>query len=164
MGKSGGVEIRSDRVFRLPISRDEVWQRIIVVADYQTWWPWLRGFDGTALLPGAVWRFTLRAPPLRYAIHGDVCLHTVIEPWLIGAELTGDLTGQAQIALRSLPKGTEARLLSRLVASRQPLSAVARAVPSLARRAHDHVLNTAARQFTTASGAGVAPATTGLPA
>lgn len=140
------MEITSDRVYNLSIVRQELWRRILVVEDYPKWWPWLRRLDAGSLTVGQVWRGTLQ-PPLPYAISCDVRFDTVVEPLLIAASLTGDLAGHARIELQDELWGTRARVVSQLRARSRVIRLVARAVPSLARRSHDWVLDTAAHQF-----------------
>jgi hypothetical protein len=145
-GKPAGMEMRSDRRYRVALPRDELWARVATVGIYRAWWPWLRRFDATALAPGEVWYWSLR-PPLPYAIGGEVHLHTVVQPTFIGAVISGDLAGRAHLEFQSTSTGTEVRLVSRLVARREPLRTVARMMPWFARRTHDWVLDSAARQF-----------------
>jgi hypothetical protein len=140
------MEMRSDRRYPVALPREELWARVAAVGTYRAWWPWLRRFDATALAPGAVWNWRLR-PPLPYGISGTVHLHTVIEPSFIGADISGDLSGRAHLELHSVATGTEVRLVSRLVATREPLRSVARVLPRFARHTHDWVLDAAARQF-----------------
>lgn len=140
------MEVVSDRVYHLPICRRELWRRIRVVEDYPTWWPWLRQFDAEKLTVGEVWRGTLQ-PPLPYTIRCDVRFETVFEPELIAASLTGDLAGHARIELHDDTWGTRARVVSQLRAQSRLIRAVAGAVPAVARRGHDWVLDTAAHQF-----------------
>jgi hypothetical protein len=140
------VEVFSDRTYHLPILRQDLWRRILVVEDYPSWWPWLRHFDACSLAVGEVWRGTLR-PPLPYAISCDVRFETVVEPELIAASLSGDLAGRARIYLHDEIGGTEAHVVSQLRASNRLIRIVARTLPRLARRGHDWVLDTAAHQF-----------------
>lgn len=140
------MEVLSDRIYRLPLPREELWRRIAVVDDYRRWWPWLRQFDAGTLAVGEIWRGTLQ-PPLPYAITCDVRFETVVEPELIAASLTGDLDGQARIELRGETWGTQVRVVSRLRARGRLIRLVAQAIPSLARQGHDWVLDTAAHQF-----------------
>jgi hypothetical protein len=143
------MRIRSDRLYRLPIPRHEIWRRITVVDDYQTWWPWLRSLDAVRLAAGEVWRCTLR-PPMPYAIRCDIHFERV-DHTLIAALITGDLVGHARIELLDQPPGTDVRVVSELAASGWSIRLVARALPALARRAHDWILDTGARRFTTST-------------
>lgn len=145
------MEVRSDRVYRLSIPRDELWLRIAVVGNYSTWWPWLRKFEASALATGEVWHGTLQ-PPVPYAIHCDVRFETVIEAKLIAALVTGDIAGPARIELRDETSGTQVRVVSQLQARSRSIRIVARVMPWLARRAHDWVLDTAALQFAANAG------------
>src|SRR5215207_4225533 len=44
------VEIVSDRRYRFAVDREELWSALTRVQDYQSWWPWLRHFDGRAVV------------------------------------------------------------------------------------------------------------------
>lgn len=144
------MRIRSDRLYRLPIPRHEIWRRITVVDNYQTWWPWLRDLDAAKLAAGEVWQCTLQ-PPMPYAIRCGIHFETVVDHTLIAALITGDLVGRARIELLDRPPGTQVRVLSELAARDWSIRLVARALPTLARRAHDWILDTGARRFTTST-------------
>jgi hypothetical protein len=151
-GTLRGVEIRSDRVYRFPLPPEELWQVLVQVEEYPSWWPWVRRFDARALAPGDVWRGTIR-PPLPYALRCTVALGTVVAPRLIEADVTGDLRGWGRLEVRPAVSGgpapaAEVRVVTALAAVSLPVRLATRAVPALARWSHDWVLDTAARQFT----------------
>lgn len=147
------MKVRSDRAYWLPISRQELWRRIRIVDDYQSWWPWLRELHATTLAVGETWRCRLR-PPMPYTIRCDIHFQTVVDDTLVVAAVSGDLTGHARIELQDDRLGTEVRVLSELVARSWPIRIVGRVLPVLARRAHDWVLDTGADQFGAANGGG----------
>jgi hypothetical protein len=140
------VRVRSDRAYWLPISRQALWQRITIVDAYQNWWPWLRELHATTLAAGETWRCRLQ-PPMPYTIRCDIRFQTVVDDSLIVALVTGDLTGHARIELQDERRGTEVRVLSELAARSWPIRIVARVLPTLARRAHDWVLDSGADRF-----------------
>jgi uncharacterized protein YndB with AHSA1/START domain len=158
------VEIRSEHRYRFRAPRGEVWAALADVDRYEGWWPWLHGFEARALAEDETWRCTIR-PPLPYALHCRIDLVTVRAPRLIAARLSGDVTGEAQVALldgtgdrtadRAPEHGdaaTDVLITSQLTARSTPARLVARALPRAARWGHDWVFDTAARQFATAHG------------
>jgi len=140
------VEIVSDRRYRFPVARDEVWRAMASVGDYRRWWPWLRALEAEALAAGDVWTCVVQ-PPLPYRLTFEVRLVDVVAPSDITAEVTGDVVGRARLAVRELPAGTEIRLQSWLGPGSRALQAVAAVARPLVRRGHDWVFDTGAHQF-----------------
>jgi uncharacterized protein YndB with AHSA1/START domain len=140
------MQITSNHTFRFPVPRARVWDALAEVADYPTWWPWLRQFEAGALDEGEVWRCTIR-PPLPYVLRCTVELATVRAPALVVARLDGDIAGDARLDLTDAAPGTQARITSRLRAARLPARVLSRLAPPVARWGHDWVFSTAARQF-----------------
>ena len=125
------TEIRSEHAYRFPTTPDVLWSALADVGAYPGWWPWLRAFDARALAAGDVWRCTI-SPPVPYAIRCDVEFMVVEPTSLVAALVTGDVVGEARLAIGPAP----ARAL----------------VPDVARRGHDWVFAAAARQFGAAHG------------
>ena len=140
------MHVRSDREYRFDASPAAVWEALGRVDDYRTWWPWLRRFDADGLATGARWTCTIR-PPLPYALRLVVGIDDVEPPERITATVTGDIQGDASVDLAPDGDGCVVRLRSSLAPAGQPLRAVARLTPWLARFGHDWVLDTGLRQF-----------------
>ncbi|HMG40066.1 MAG TPA: SRPBCC family protein [Acidimicrobiales bacterium] len=138
--------ISSARSYRFSAGPEEVWSRLGRVGDYTRWWPWLRRFDAVGLVPGDVWRCTIR-PPLPYVLRVLVHVEHVAQPSLVVARVSGDIAGRCRVELHDHPEGTEVRVTSELTAERGLVTRVSRALPSLARWGHDWVLDAGARQF-----------------
>lgn len=145
----GPMQVRSDRTYLFDRPRETVWNAIGRTDAYRTWWPWLRGFDADGLVPGAKWDCTVR-PPLPYVLRFAVTIEDVDEPARISATVTGDLHGDANLALTPTSNGCSVRLVSELAPVGRPLGTVMRVAPWLARFGHDWVLDTGLRQFRTA--------------
>lgn len=153
------MEIASNHTFRFPTSRARVWDALAEVSDYPRWWPWLRRFEADGLGEGEVWRCAIR-PPLPYGLCCTVELTTVQAPALVVARVGGDIVGHARLDLTEAGPGTEARISSRLRASRLPARLLSRLAPPVARWGHDWVFSTAARQFERAALGGSGPGPT----
>jgi hypothetical protein len=94
-----------------------------------------------------------------YAIRCDVEFMVVEPTSLVAALVTGDVVGEARLAIGPAPAralvpapATEVRISSRLVARSAPVRLASRLVPDVARRGHDWVFAAAARQFGAAHG------------
>ena len=136
----------SDRRYRLPVVPTELWAALARVEDYQSWWPWLRGFDATGLAGAEVWHCHVQ-PPVPYRVRFAVSLDEVVAPHTIRASITGDVVGEARLEIAAHPQGCEARLVSSLRPGNGFLKAVARLAAPVVRFGHDWVLDTGARQF-----------------
>jgi hypothetical protein len=141
------MEVRSDRRFRFAVSRQHLWDVLCDVDQYPTWWPWLRGFDGTRLSSGERWRCVVQ-PPLPYRLAFDVALRDVEPASLVTAGVSGDIIGAARLELSDHPSGCEVRLESRLSPRNAVLRGVAAMAAPVARYGHDWVLDTGARHVT----------------
>lgn len=142
------MDIHSDRRFRFDIERASVWASITRTDQYREWWPWLKGFDGSAFSEGASWRCVVK-PPLPYALHFAVDLVEVIDHELVRARIEGDITGWAQLTAIDHDVGSEFRLISELSPANGALRLIARVARPVAAFGHDWVLDTGARQFRT---------------
>lgn len=138
--------VRSDRVYHFDFAPETVWSAIARVDEYQQWWPWLRRFDATDLRNGEQWDCVVR-PPLPYALRFCVTLGTVVRPSRIDAAVTGDIRGDASVALVPTSEGCRVQLVSALEPAGQPLRSVTRLAPWVARFGHDWVLDSGLRQF-----------------
>jgi uncharacterized protein YndB with AHSA1/START domain len=140
------VGLTSDHRFEYPASQEAVWEALSRVSEYRSWWPWLRGFDAVGLKEGDLWRCVIQ-PPAPYLLRFTVELTGVDRPRTINATIAGDVSGTATIAVASTPSGSALRIRSEL----QPVTNVLRALflvaRPAARRSHDWVIKTGARQF-----------------
>ncbi|MEX2292239.1 MAG: hypothetical protein WD691_00510 [Acidimicrobiales bacterium] len=140
------MRFHSDRRYHLPMSPDELWATVARVDDYQSWWPWLRRFEGEHLADQAVWTCLVQ-PPLPYWVRFDVVLDEVIEPHTVRARIKGDVVGDAHLDIREHLAGSEARLISNLGPGNPLLKAVAAVAAPVVRYGHDWVLDSGVRQF-----------------
>lgn len=140
------VRFHTDRRYHLPLSPAELWDSVSRVDDYQVWWPWLRGFDGSRLASDEVWACHVQ-PPLPYWVRFEVTLGEVRAPHTVHASIRGDVRGEAHLEIREHLVGSEARLVSDLEPGNPLLRAVARLAAPMVRYGHDWVLDTGAKQF-----------------
>jgi uncharacterized protein YndB with AHSA1/START domain len=142
------LEVRSDRSYRFAVPAEELWRALSRVEDYRTWWPWLRGFDGSSFEPGEAWHCVVQ-PPLPYSLRFRVILDDVEPARAASATITGDITGTARLEVIPAAGGCEARLVSRLSPASSMLRTIAVMARPVARFGHDWVLDSALRQFRT---------------
>lgn len=138
--------LTTTRELHFDADRDSVWAAMSRVADFPTWWPWLRRFDGTDLVTGAVWSCVIK-PPLPYELRVTVTLDEVVAPALVVATVAGEVTGTARLVLDEHGDGCRAVLSSTLTPDQGIPRLVARLAPAVARFGHDWVLEIGARQF-----------------
>lgn len=138
--------LRSDRSWRFDADPETVWATIASTGDYRGWWPWLRSWDGGALVGGAVWACCV-APPLPYRVRFDVHFVRVEPPHLIAADVRGDIEGVADLRLAAEGTGTTARLRSQLRPASLLLRSVHLTAPFVARKGHDWILERGSEQF-----------------
>jgi hypothetical protein len=140
------VELVSDREWSFDAGVDAVWAALGATDEYRTWWPWLTSFDAAGLVAGDRWRCTVR-PPLRYSVRFAVALEEVAAPRLVTAAVSGDISGRARIELAGDGAGSSLRLTSALRPTRRMMAWLTVLAGPVARRSHDWVLDTGARQF-----------------
>jgi uncharacterized protein YndB with AHSA1/START domain len=138
--------VASDRRYHFGVRPEEFWSVIADTAAYQTWWPWLRLFDGPALEVGAAWRCLVQ-PPLPYRVRFTLDLEQVEVPELVVVSARGDITGTARLEVSPNASGTHVRLLSHLRPSNRVLRGASYLAYPMVRFGHDWVLDTGARQF-----------------
>ena len=140
------VRVRSDRRYQFALPPERLWERMSVVDEYRTWWPWLHRLEAAEFVTGARWAGTIE-PPLPYA--------SAVRPppgrgrgtHLAVARLEGDIVGHARLDVTQTGDGAQARLVSDLAPGNRMLRAVAGLAWLVARYGHDWVLDTRARQF-----------------
>lgn len=140
------MEVLSDRRYRFAVPPTRLWSVATSVERYRDWWPWLRGFDADGFGPGQQWTCTVQ-PPLPYVVRFDVVIGEVRPTELVRASLTGDIVGSADLEIRPVGVGCEARLVSRLAPGNGFLRLAARVARPVVRFGHDWVLDSGARQF-----------------
>jgi uncharacterized protein YndB with AHSA1/START domain len=143
------VKLHSDRRYHVAATREAVWARLTATDEYQQWWPWLREFEASGLASGDEWRCRIR-PPLPYTLRFTIVLDEVDEPRTVAARIHGDIAGSARVELAERDGGCEIRLTSALSPRGRAARIMAELARPLARRGHDWVLDTGARQFATA--------------
>jgi hypothetical protein len=156
--------------YELPLPRETAWSLMSQVERYQSWWPWLRQFEGGGLSAGDEWRCLVQ-PPVPYLVRFRVVIDHVEAPGLVRARVLGDVVGDATLTLESSSEpgesagvrvgqngdagtvdsagaaGCVARLHSSLAPGNTALAVVSRFAAPIARFGHDWVLDSAARQF-----------------
>lgn len=140
------MDVRSDRSYQFAVPPEELWLALTRVEDYRSWWPWLRGFDGSSFEPGAAWRCVVQ-PPLPYSLRFRVTLDEVHPLRSAVARIDGDIRGTARLELVPTDDGCEAHLVSRLAPASSVLRAIAVMARPVARFGHDWVLDNGLRQF-----------------
>ncbi len=140
------MELASDRRWCFDAPPDDVWVALAATSEYRTWWPWLTSFDAVGLVAGARWQCTVR-PPLRYSVRFAIDLEQIEAPRLLTARVSGDITGRARVELAARADGSEVRLVSTLAPTRRAMALLTAVAGPIARRSHDWVLDTGARQF-----------------
>ena len=137
---------RFDRSWRFDATLDELWDALADTAAYPSIFSWLRDYDAGPLAPGTVARFRVQ-PPLPYSLHLVVTVVEVVEQSLVRTRVSGDVRGQAELAVTGIEGGSLARLCWDLELVRASLVRV----QPVARRpmiwGHDVVVAMGVRQF-----------------
>ncbi len=108
---------RFDRSWHFGVAPDELWSTLARTDRYRDWWPWLRTFtidladgdDAHVLSTGRVAQVVIQAP-LPYQLHCTVRVDDAVRDERLVTTVEGDLRGPAQLELRPVDDGTEARL------------------------------------------------------
>jgi hypothetical protein len=141
------VHVVSDRRWRFDVEPAVLWDTIDTTADFRTWWPWLRRFDGHGLVAGDVWTAVVQ-PPLPYSLRFTITLDEVHPPSTVTATIAGEIEGTARLEISPADGGgCEARLVSYLAPSHPWLRTAARLARPVVAFGHDWVLDTGAKQF-----------------
>ena len=140
------MELASDRRWCFDAPPSAVWAALAATSEYRTWWPWLTSFDAVGLVAGARWQCTVR-PPLRYSVRFAIDLEQVEPSRLLTARVSGDITGRARVDITGCGERSEIRLVSLLTPARRSMALLTALAGPIARRSHDWVLDTGARQF-----------------
>ena len=142
------MRLESDRSYRFAVPPGTLWSAIAETAEYPSWWPWLTAFEARGLVSGDVWRCTVR-PPLPYRLRFAIHLDEVVPTEVVAARISGDIAGTARLDVAADDDGCAVRLRSSLEPNGTAFGWLARLAGPIARRGHDWVLDTGARQFVT---------------
>jgi hypothetical protein len=138
---------RSDRAWRFDVDRDDLWERIAAVGEYQAWWPWLRSFEpGDGLVAGSRWSCEV-SPPLPYTVRFEIRLDRVEVGQAVESTVSGDIMGTARLTVGSGAGGSRARLVSALQPANPLLRGFGLVARPLIERGHDWILDEGRRQF-----------------
>jgi hypothetical protein len=146
---------RFDRSWRFRPSPAELWTTLAQTDRYREWWPWLRAFDvdgltgdgeRDALVTGRVAQVVIQAP-LPYQLRCRVQIVDAVRDERLVTTVSGDLAGPAQLELRAVDGGTEARLAWALELQAPMLRALARLGRPAMAWAHDRIVERGLAQF-----------------
>ncbi|HEY3484458.1 MAG TPA: hypothetical protein VGK49_03695, partial [Ilumatobacteraceae bacterium] len=84
---------------------------------------------------------------LPYSLRFVIELVEVDEPYVIGADVDGDIRGTARVEIAARRDGSDVRFASQLEPARGSVGLMAWWARPVVRRGHDWVLDTGARQF-----------------
>ena len=128
--------------FIFPVSVARLWETLLQVDQFTSWWSWLQDFcvDGTVLGPGSVLHGIV-APPVPYRMQIDVVLEDWVVEQRIAALVDGDLEGPATLAFEG--DGAESRVHAAwaLEMMQRPMRIAARVAYPLLRWGHDRVVD-----------------------
>jgi uncharacterized protein YndB with AHSA1/START domain len=137
-GMSGPVH--SDHRAAFPVPVDRLWEHLVAVDRYRSWWPWLRRLDARAVAEGEVWHCTIQGR-VPYRLRLRITLVEVDPTSGVRADVAGDLTGWASFALApDGPGRSTLHLRSELAPASRLVRAVAAVAPGIARRGHDRIV------------------------
>ncbi len=140
--------LRVDRRYVLSATVDEVWAQLSDLDRYPVWWRWLRDFEvaGEGLRVGTELRAVV-APPVPYRFRVGVRFEEVAPPHHIGARLSGDLVGRAELRLREDPHGCEARVRWEVEMRKTSMRRAAYVARPVMVWGHDQVVRATVRRF-----------------
>jgi hypothetical protein len=141
------MQVATNRRYTFPVAPEVLWATVEQVDRYREWWPWLRRFDGGALVQDDRWSCTVQ-PPLPYTVRFTVCLDQVDAPLSARATVSGDVVGHAHLTIGPAEEGSEVHLQATLAPANGFLRLAGRVAGPLVRFGHDWVLDSAVRQFT----------------
>ena len=140
------MRIRSDQVHEFAAAPEELWEAMLSVHRFQTWWPWLRRFEATGVARGDVWSATVQ-PPLPYRVGFDLLLTEVQAPRVVAVDVTGDIEGSARLEVSPRGAGSELHFTSELTPTRSILRFIAEVATPVAKFGHQWVLENGLEQF-----------------
>jgi len=139
--------VRSEHLARFPVDAERLWEHVVDVDRYRTWWPWLRRLDAREVAEGEVWRCTIQGR-VPYRLRLRLTLVEVDAPSRVRADVDGDLRGWAE--LRISPDGdgrSELDLRSSLAPTGTMVRIGAALAPGIARRGHDRIITHGMRRM-----------------
>jgi carbon monoxide dehydrogenase subunit G len=142
--------LRIDRRFVLPRDREHVWTTIGDLERFPTWWRWLREYEvaGDGITVGTRLRARV-APPVPYHFRVAVTFEEVDAPHHIGARLSGDLTGPAELRLHDHVDGCEAQVRWEVEMQKPSMRRAAHVARPVMVWGHDQVVAATVRRFRT---------------
>jgi carbon monoxide dehydrogenase subunit G len=134
--------------FDFELSPEAMWDALEHSERFEGWWPWLHEFrlDGDHLEAGSVLR-GLVSPPVPYEMRVRVLLGRCTRPQQIDATVTGDLEGDAHLALEPRGSGTRADVTWSVEMKQRPMRIAARLASPLLRWGHDRVVEATVNGF-----------------
>jgi hypothetical protein len=128
--------------FTFPVSVARLWETLLQVDQFTSWWSWLQDFrvDGTALGPGSVLHGVV-APPVPYRMQIDVVLEDWVVEQRIAALVHGDLEGPATLTFDGDGAESRAHAAWALEMMQRPMRIAARVAYPLLRWGHDRVVD-----------------------
>jgi hypothetical protein len=140
------IEYRRKHWFAL--SPSELWTAIEQVDQFARWWPWLEDFRffGVPLEAGAVLQGVV-APPLPYRMRVRVELTRCERPARIDARVTGDLVGDARLAISESDGGSSVETAWEIEMMQRAMRLASRVAHPLLQWGHDRVVDVTVAGF-----------------
>lgn len=114
-----GAPFLLDRSWRFDVDATELWAVLSRTDEYPRWWTWLHRIEADGLVEGTTARCDVRAP-VPYLFHFELDVVRVVPERLVETRVRGGMEGDARLAISPLERGSEARIVWRLV-MRDPL-------------------------------------------
>jgi hypothetical protein len=137
------------RAFWFPVPPAQLWETAGRFGLFEAWWEWLRDFEASpaeGLANGAVLRGTI-VPPVPWRLRLEVRLRRCLPAHLIEADVTGDVRGQAELAMHEAAEGTRVAVTWSLEMRSLSLRTAARMAYPLVCWGHDRVVGMAVAGF-----------------
>jgi hypothetical protein len=133
--------IEYDGTFTFPVSVAALWETLVRVDRYPSWWSWVQEFsvEGTGLRAGTVLHGVV-APPLPYRMRLDVVLDECLPERRITARVHGDLEGVARLTFDGDEAEAQARAVWVVEMMQRPMRLAARFAHPVLRWGHDRVV------------------------
>jgi uncharacterized protein YndB with AHSA1/START domain len=142
----GPRPFRFDRAWVFEVPPAELWEALSRTECYPQWWTGLHGFESDGLAEGARTRCTV-SPPLPYSLRFTVTVDRVEPARRVDASVTGDLAGDAFLAIAPHPDGSQARMAWTVEVQSRILRAAAAVGRPVMQWGHEWVVNTGIDQF-----------------
>lgn len=134
--------IEYDHTFTFGVPVAEVWETMVQVDRFSSWWSWLHEFsvEGEGLVHGTVLHGIVE-PPLPYRMRLDVVVDELVPERMITAFVHGDLEGVARLTFDGGGGETRARATWTIEMMQRPMRMAARVAYPLLRWGHDRVVD-----------------------